>query len=55
MALIEECIDSLALFDMAVDYWQIEGDPRDNHKIAFLTKYDLCGCGYATHQPHTNG
>lgn len=44
---IEECMDTLSgnvfysTFDMAQVYYQIEVDPHDRHKLAFITKYGL--------------
>ena len=44
---IEQCIDTLSgnvwfsTLDMTSGYWQIEIDPRDRHKTAFVTKYGL--------------
>jgi hypothetical protein len=44
---IEECMDTLSgnvflsTLDMAQGYYQIEVDPHDRHKPAFITKYGL--------------
>ena len=44
---IEECMDTLSgnvflsTLDMAQGYYQIEVDPHDRHKLAFITKYGL--------------
>jgi len=44
---IESCLDTLkgttyvSNVDMAAGFWQIEIDPRDRHKSAFITKYGL--------------
>ena len=45
--MIESCLDTLtgttyiSNVGMAAGYWQIEIDPRDRHKPAFITKYGL--------------
>ena len=47
LPLINECTDMLSgsvwfhTLDLNAGYWQIEIDPRDRHKSAFLTKYGL--------------
>lgn len=44
---IEECMDILSgkvffsTLDMAQGYYQIEVDPYDRHKLAFIKKYGL--------------
>lgn len=44
---MEECLDTLgknnfmSTLDMAQGYYQIEVDPDDRHKLAFITKYGL--------------
>lgn len=44
---IEECMDILSgnvffsTLDMAQGYYQIEVDPHDRHRLAFITKYGL--------------
>lgn len=45
--LIEECLDNLegnqyfSTLDMASGYWQINVEPEDRHKTAFITRYGL--------------
>ena len=45
--MIESCLDTLtgttyiSNVDMAAGYWQIEIDPRDCQKSAFITKYGI--------------
>ena len=45
--LIEECLDHLegnlyfSTLDMASGYWQINTEPEDRHKTAFITRYGL--------------
>ena len=45
--LIEECLDHLegnlyfSTLDMATGYWQINIEPEDRHKTAFITRYGL--------------
>ena len=47
LPLIEDCLDSLSgaqffsTLDLAAGYWQIEIDPSDRHKTAFITKFGL--------------
>ena len=47
IALIEECLDHLegntyfSTLDMASGYWQINIEPEDRHKTAFITRYGL--------------
>jgi hypothetical protein len=47
LPLISECTDMLAgniwfhTLDLNAGYWQIEIDPQDRHKTAFLTKFGL--------------
>jgi hypothetical protein len=47
LPLISECTDMLSgsvwfhTLDLNAGYWQIEVDPRDRHKTAFLTKFGL--------------
>ena len=47
MPRIEECLDTLAsarymsTLDLASGYWQLEVDPADRHKTAFITRYGL--------------
>ena len=47
MPRIEECLDTLAYarymstLDLASGYWQLEVDPADRHKTAFITRYGL--------------
>ncbi len=47
LPLIEECLDALSgteffsTLDMQSGYWQIEIEPEDRHKTAFITKYGL--------------
>ena len=44
---ISQCLDQLSgntyfsTLDMASGYWQIEVDPKDRHKTAFITKFGL--------------
>ena len=44
---MEECLDTLgkntfmSTLDMAQEYYQIEVDPCDRHKLAFITRYGL--------------
>ena len=44
---ISQCLDQLcgnqyfSTLDMASGYWQIEIDPKDRHKTAFITKFGL--------------
>lgn len=44
---IEECMDTLSgnvflsTLDMAQGYYQIEVNPHDRHKLAFMTKYGV--------------
>ncbi len=44
---LDECLDTLSgckymsTLDMAAGYWQIEVDPADRHKLAFITRYGL--------------
>ena len=47
LPLINECLDTLSgteffsTLDLSSGYWQIDLDPKDRHKTAFLTKYGL--------------